>query len=90
MTCNCKSELEAKILEQFKKKAPDATDHRVYLKGYGLALIGNTMMLRGSMPVESIARFTLKNGGTKEKTLKQSMFYSYCPFCGANAEGGAA
>ena len=41
MNCNCKSELEAKILERFKKHAPDATDHRAHLKGYAIALIGN-------------------------------------------------
>jgi len=88
MNCNCRDELEAKLVENFKAHAPEATDHKAKLRGYGFALIGNRMEMRGYMEVEAKATYQLKKGGSKEKTIKQSMFFSYCPFCGAKATGG--
>ena len=85
MNCNCREELEAKLVENFKSHAPEATNHKATLQGYGFALIGNTMEMRGYMDVSAKATYPLKKGGTKEKTIKQSMFFSYCPFCGTKA-----
>jgi len=90
MNCNCKKELEEKLVQRFKEQNPEAVEHGCVIGGYGLALVGNRMKQRGFMEVKSTARFPLKKGVIKEKTLKQSMFFSYCPFCGVSATGETA
>ena len=90
MNCNCKKELEEKLTQRFKEQNPEAAQHGCVIGGYGLALVGNRMEQRGFMEVKSTAKFPLKKGGIKEKTLNQSMFFSYCPFCGVSATGETA
>lgn len=90
MNCNCRAELEDKLVERFREGAPGATDHKASLQGYGFALTGNKMVMRGYMDVAAKARYPLKKGGFKEKTIKQSLFFSYCPFCGVKATEDAA
>ena len=80
--CDCKKELEAKLTERYRAQEPDAREHKVALQGYGIALVGNTMLLRGLMPYETFARVPLSKGGEKPKKTKGSMFFSFCPFCG--------
>ena len=80
--CKCKTELEATLLERFKTHYPDASAHGVELTGYGFVSVANTLQIRGFMPVEAAADFKLKKGGVKSKTIKQNMFFSFCPFCG--------
>ena len=87
MTCNCKAELEEKLTQRFKDESPEASDHQSAIVGYGFIFVGERMTQRGYMDVKSTATFPLKKGGEKKKTLKQSMFFSYCPFCGVSTKG---
>lgn len=83
--CDCKSDIEKRFLEKFKEQTPEATGHEVQLKGYAF-FFGTGIRLKGVMPLEATAVFPLKKGGTKSRTTKQSMCFSYCPFCGVKYE----
>jgi hypothetical protein len=82
MTCNCKSELEAKLTENFKSATPDARDHKVELKGYGFGIIKNKLILQPYFEYEGFSYVPLKKGGEKPKKIIGNMIFSYCPFCG--------
>ena len=90
MNCNCKKELEEKLTQNFKNANPEAVEHGSVIDGYGFLFVANGMEQRGFMEVKSTANFPLKNGNMKVKTLKQSMFFSYCPFCGIKVTGAAS
>lgn len=83
--CDCRKDLEEKLTDRFVENAPTATDHSVTLQGYGFAIVDNKMLCVPYMEASATAVYPLKNGGTKKKTLKQNMFFSFCPFCGAKA-----
>lgn len=87
MNCNCKSTVEAQLLERFKAAEPNASEHRVSLHGYGLAIVNNTLELRGCMEVKASAKHSTKTGTTRVKKQTQIMGFSYCPFCGTHATG---
>lgn len=83
MTCNCKSEIEAKFLEKVKADLPESSNHNLEMKDYSFLLEGNTMALRGYMPVE--IQHTVKNKKTgidRVKKEKTSVLFTFCPFCG--------
>jgi hypothetical protein len=91
--CNCKTEIEQKLTERFAQREALATGHHVELMGYGLAIVGNTMTLRPYMEARATADFLLKKGGRKHRAIKQSMAFSFCPFCGeeiSKAEAAAS
>lgn len=79
--CDCKSRIEARLLETFKEQHPEATEHEVNLQGYTF-ILGETLTLKGCMQIERLAVFPLKNGSAKRKTEKISMMFNLCPFCG--------
>lgn len=87
--CKCRSEIEAKLTEHFKEKQPAATAHRAVLMGYALGIGAESLSMYtvGCMPIELTAKYPMK-GGTlqKQKTTKQSMFFTFCPFCGEKYE----
>lgn len=87
--CNCKKQLEEKLLDSFVKKNPEAKDHSVRLCGYTLVIAEEGLIQKGCMQFETVASYPLKKGGYKEKTSKSNFIFSYCPFCG-KPEGGAA
>ena len=89
--CGCKKDIESRLLDRFRKDNPAASDHSAELKGYGMAVIDNTMQLLGVMPIELSAAYPMK-GGTlrKQKKTKQIMFFNYCPFCGEKVSKGGA
>ena len=80
--CDCRKQIEAKLLEHFKANAPTAVDHEVELQGYGFAVVDNTMTMRPYAPYKASALFPLKRGGTKPKTRTGFMSFSFCPYCG--------
>jgi hypothetical protein len=83
MTCNCKSEIEAKFLEKVKADLPESSNHNLEMKSYSFLLDGNTMTLRGYMPVEiQHAVKNKKTGVERVKKEKTSVLFTYCPFCG--------
>lgn len=80
--CKCKKDIEEKLLEQFKKKSPEAVDHGVALQGYALVITDDTLEQKGCMDIKATANFPLKKGGFKLKSISQSMIFTFCPFCG--------
>lgn len=82
MSCDCKKNLEAKLLERFKEQQSAATNHEATLQGYGLVVDDNKMVSRGYMPVQLSASYPVKKGGSRVKKSEMSMFFSFCPFCG--------
>jgi hypothetical protein len=81
--CTCRKDLEAKLTERFKQQSPEANGHAVSLQGYGYTMSGNSMAERGYMPAEATAQYPVKKTGDfKAKTIRQNMFFSFCPFCG--------
>lgn len=87
--CECKKEMEDKLLANFKEKAPGATGHAVELKGYTFTMHrgSNTLNEHPVMPLEASAQFTLKNGNTKMRRFKEKVLVNFCPFCGENFTG---
>lgn len=83
--CNCKTELEQKLTERFAQAKPQASAHRVELMGYGIGIAGNTMVVMGRMEAQCSADFPTKTGVSKYRVIRQSMVFSFCPFCGERA-----
>lgn len=83
MNCNCKSDIEARLLERFKGSAPTGQNHGVTISGYGFCIEGNTMTQRPYAEVTQSADMPKKSGGWTHKRSKLSMYFSYCPYCGA-------
>ncbi len=81
MACECKTDIEEKLLSRFKEQSPEATMHEVELQGYTL-IIGEKLESKGYMPIKCEANFPLKKGGFKPKAIKQNMIFTFCPFCG--------
>ena len=79
--CNCRSDIESKLLENYKAITPGATLHQIKLTGYGFFLSGNHLIEQGKMGIEGEAVHRLKNGNSKPKKIKQDMAFTYCPFC---------
>ena len=83
MTCTCRKDFEAKLTERYIAAEPTATQHKVTLQGYALAITeGSGIVQRSYMPYETFAYVPLKKGGMKPKKTTGNMFFSYCPFCG--------
>jgi hypothetical protein len=83
--CECKTEIEAQLLERFKRKHPDAGGHRATLEGYGFAIVNNVMELRPYMPIKFGAGHANKKTGLERwKNEKGTMSFRFCPFCGEN------
>jgi hypothetical protein len=81
-TCNCKKDIEAKLLARFKESTPDASDHGLELKGYALVITDDAVEQKGYMIIKATANYPLKKGGYKLKSAEQSMVFTFCPFCG--------
>jgi hypothetical protein len=79
--CDCRKKVEINLLDRYKEQHPEANKHQARLKGYTL-ILGKQVEEKGCMPIEFTAVYPLKKGGEKEKTVKQSMVFTYCPFCG--------
>lgn len=79
--CNCKETIESKLKDKFVEKHPEASEHEAQLTGYAI-LFGETLTTKGCMGAELKAKFQLKKGGIKQKTIKHSMIFTFCPFCG--------
>ena len=80
--CNCRTDITNRLLERFKEQSPEATNHYIELTGYAF-IFGKEMEMaeKGCMEIKATANFPLKKGGVKEKTTKQNMIFTFCPFC---------
>lgn len=88
--CDCKKEMEEKLLESVKQQKPNAQQLKVEIAGYGIMIIGNTMVLRPVMPVSVEYVYNLKNGKQKAKKETISFALKHCPFCGEEIARQAA
>jgi hypothetical protein len=87
--CDCKRNIEARLLVRAKEMHPEALGHEVKLTGYAF-IFGKTVELKGAMPFEFRAEFPMKKGGLKCKVEKTSMMFTYCPFCGVKYDSDSA
>lgn len=88
--CNCRKDIEARLLERFKLSAPDASDHGVELQGYALVIETAEVFSKPVMPYKTSATYPLKKGGTKLKSGTGNMILNYCPFCGVSLKEKSA
>lgn len=83
MACNCKNELEAKMVEVLKVEHPEAENHQASLdSGYAFTISENSMRMVGKFQFENAITVTTKNGVKRTQKPKCGMFFTYCPFCG--------
>lgn len=81
--CDCRADLEAKLLQRFEAQQPDLSGHKVSLQGYGFVVLENSMRMRPYMEYAATADHPVKKtGGTKPKTTRGTLTFSFCPFCG--------
>jgi hypothetical protein len=83
--CDCKKVIEGKLKTRFVEQQPEAKEHGARLTGYAL-IFGETLTEKGAMEAELKANFPLKKGGEKQKTIRHSMIFTFCPFCGIKYE----
>lgn len=88
--CDCKQDIEARLLDRFIESNPNAKEHSAKLTGYSLVIIENSIKQKGCMPIEMTACHPLKNGGSKVKTSRSNMIFNFCPFCGEKFDKEAA
>jgi len=79
--CTCHADIEKRLSIRAAEKFSEGTEHAVKLDGYGLAIVDNDVIEIGVMPMNVTFKTTLKNGTVKDKKIKQSMMFTYCPFC---------
>ena len=81
--CDCKQDIEKKLVERFKNIAPEAKEHGGELAGYGLVIVGNELQAKPYMAFKGSALYPVKKTGDwKIKKVENNMFFSFCPFCG--------
>lgn len=87
MKCGCKKDIEAKLLERFKAERPEGEGHSASMDGaYGLGMTNdNKVVQQGVAPVILEVMLPKKSGGMAPKTIKMSMIWTFCPFCGTKA-----
>lgn len=85
--CNCRETIEAKVLEAFKKEAPEAKDHKVEISGY-VFILEPVIETRQTCQVERSASFPLKKGGSRIIRRPLNLMFSNCPFCGEEISKG--
>lgn len=91
--CNCRSEIEAKLLESVKGQLPgDIKDLTVELGGYAF-MLGAELQMKNIMPINVEYQAPVKKapGTFKPKKQTMNMTGSYCMFCGekyAKTESG--
>jgi len=88
--CDCKKEMEAKLLETVQAQRPEAQQLKVELDGYGFMLTGNELSHRPVMPIKIEYMHILKNGNVKKKKETISFALKHCPFCGEEVVRTAA
>ena len=80
--CNCRADIEKKLVAHYSPKLPGSRDVEAKLMGYAITL-GKGLGIAPYMPVEIRHTVTIKKTGTdKRKTEKSNMYFSHCPFCG--------
>lgn len=81
MTCNCKTEIEAKVVERLKEEYPEGRDHTANMdKNYAWTMPDFNQV--GYLALTNTVTTTTKKG--VERTVKPALnlHFTYCPFCG--------
>lgn len=79
--CNCRTDIEERLLTRIKERFPDSKDHQVELGGYTF-ILGETLSLKPAMPIIGSHVTTAKSGKKTVKKIKENMIANFCPFCG--------
>lgn len=79
--CECKSTVEAKLLDREKQLSPDAEDLSVELADYAF-ILGKSVSYRPKMDAVIKGSFPLKKGGMRTKKIRKSVVTPFCPWCG--------
>jgi len=87
MNCKCREVIEKELHKKFIKGNPLIKDGKTTLDGFGFSISKKGMASIQSTVAEFEAEFPLKKGGFKIKKLKQSIIFTYCPFCGKKYKG---
>lgn len=86
--CNCRSEIETRLVDHVKKQIPEgAVDLGVKLEGYAFMLGEGTLEMKNVMPIAISYRYPTKGTAKKpsvmrEKKQTMNMQGNYCMFCG--------
>lgn len=81
--CNCRSEIEAKLLDRVKEQAPEASRaHKAELQGFVFGLTDKGITMRNGLTAAAEWEQRNKAGDFKLKKVKQSVRGTYCMFCG--------
>lgn len=81
MTCNCKQDIEQKLLARVAEQEPQASDIKAEIGGY-VFLIGAKVAQKPALPVDVTYQAPKAKGGLKTVKQKLSLTASFCPFCG--------
>lgn len=80
--CECKSNLEERLLKRVSERFPDATDIKLQLDGYSFLMGEGKVTMKPTMPIVGEYKQPTKKGGQRVRKIKEQMIASYCPFCG--------
>ncbi len=81
MACNCKSDLEAKVVDRLKEEYPEGENHQASLGANYLYALEDFGQL-GRMEFANEVVVTTKKGTKRTIKPKLSMVFTFCPFCG--------
>lgn len=85
MQCECRKEIEARLLARFKEQNPSSANHKVRLTGYTMLFGSDHLEERAAGLFIANHDVTAKNGNVRNRRIEQSMLFNYCPFCGKSA-----
>ena len=87
MTCTCKADIEAKLLEGLKKNTPTGSDHDVRFTNYGMVIRDNALVVRPYANVDIRVILPKRSGGYRPKRRTECVFFKFCPHCGVPVDG---
>lgn len=88
--CNCRKDIEQRLLNSAKSDHPGSTDHTMKLTGYALVCGDDGWSSKQIMPIEGSYTIKTKAGKPVTKKIKASMCANFCMFCGEKYEKDSA
>ena len=82
--CDCRKDIEGKLMAQHKTLNPDAAVLSASLSGYGWNM--RTGGKSQATPYAIETTIPVKAGGMRRKVVKGQMVFNYCPFCGVKTQ----
>lgn len=84
--CDCKEQIESKLLAWLIKQEPEGKEHKMSLLGYGVVFQEETLIEKPFMECEASYVRQQKNGKLRIRKGVNKVFFSFCPFCGLKLE----